>query len=55
MKIPDGFSKLTRTNKFVLKKYLKKANDEQKATMRKTLSEQIDNLVLLKRLMDDNI
>ena len=45
-------SKLTRVNRIVYKKYCKKADDAQKAKMRKVLSEQIDNLVLLLDLMD---
>jgi len=47
---------LTRTNKYVYKKY-KKANDLQKAKMRETLKEQLDNLEMLynKMLEHDNI
>jgi hypothetical protein len=46
-------SKLTRTNRIVLKKYLK-ANDLQKTQMRKVLKEQKDNLDLLYELMEIN-
>jgi len=39
--------KLTRTNKIVFKKYCKNANDLQKAQMRTTLKQQIENLSIL--------
>lgn len=45
---------LTRTNRFVLKQYQKKANEEQKAKMRKTLRTQIDNLELLYKFMEES-
>jgi len=51
MKIPEGYGQLTKTNRFVYKKYTKKANDLQKAEMRTILKKQIENLKLLYELM----
>jgi len=46
---------LNRVNRIVFKKYCKHANDMQRAKMRTTLKEQIQNLEILLQLMNDNI
>ena len=50
----NNLKQLNRTNRFVYKKYLK-ANDYQKAKMRKTLRDQLANLELLYKLMENDI
>ena len=47
----DEMDKLTRTNKMVLKSYLR-ANDLQRSQMRTILKEQTENLAFLLSLMD---